>query len=186
MNTPGNARSTASKNKIKMSYLNLLEQGNPSEISVGQICKVAGVNRTTFYSHYSCIDDLVDSIQKDLHVNMGKVLLPDNEIFDQNFALNMIVSALDNTKRFKNIHKNYLDRMIELDYVVDLCEEIRKRYLPMILQGQELSPEQENHFFNFCKNGIVGIIREWVKDDCKEDTQSVAFAILHIMSRLRF
>ncbi len=186
MNTPGNARSTASKQKIKRAYISLLEGGNPSEITVGMICKMAGVNRTTFYSHYSCVEDLIKSIEKELYAGIEEVLLPDDAFLDHNHAFKMVVTALETTKHYKNIHKNYLDRIIELDYVVELCDEIRSRYMPMILQGQEISPQQENHFFNFCKAGIVGIIREWVKDDCKEDVNSIAYAIFHIMSRLRF
>ena len=40
--------------------------------------------------------------------------------------------------------------------------------------------------FVFFKTGIVGIIREWLKNGCAEDMESIAHAIVFIMHQIRF
>ena len=99
MNTPNNARSAQSKNKIKRAFTVLLEAHNVSDITVGDICKEAGVNRTTFYSHYSCIADLYKAIEEDMYVSIKEMLLPTDDISDERVAFNMIVTALEAIKQ---------------------------------------------------------------------------------------
>lgn len=186
MNTPNNARSAQSKIKIKRAFTVLLEAHNVSDITVGDICKEAGVNRTTFYSHYSCIADLYKAIEEDMYVSIKEMLLPTDDISDERVAFNMIVTALEAIKAHRHLHRNHLEHTLEFDYLDELTESIRARYMPLILQGQNLSPEQEEHFFIFCKSGIIGIIRDWVQKDCVADVQSIAHSILFIMHQIRF
>ena len=186
MNTPNNARSAQSKVKIKKAFTALLEAHSVSDITVGDICKEAGVNRTTFYSHYSCIADLYKAIEEDMYVYIKDMLLPTDHISDERVAFNMIVTALEAIKTHRHLHRNHLEHTLEFDYLDELTESIRARYMPLILQGQNLSPEQEEHFFIFCKSGIIGIIRDWVMKDCVADVQSIAHSILSIMHQIRF
>lgn len=186
MNTPNNARSTLSKSKLKKAFVALLETHKAEDITVGEICKEAGVNRTTFYSHYSCIGDLHTALKTDLFDSMRSVLLPADGISDDAEAYEMIVTALEAIKCHKSAHRNQIETMIDFDYLADLIESIRARYMPLMLQGQKLSPVQEEHFFIFCKSGIVGIIRDWVKKDCVDPVETVAHSILFIMHQIRF
>ena len=178
MNTPNNARSAQSKNKIKRAFTVLLEAHNVSDITVGDICKEAGVNRTTFYSHYSCIADLYKAVEEDMYVSIKEMLLPTDDISDERVAFNMIVTALEAIKAHRHLHRNHLEHTLEFDYLDELTESIRARYMPLILQGQNLSPEQEEHFFIFCKSGIIGIIRDWVLKDCVADAAETTLLLM--------
>ena len=186
MNTPNTARSAQSKTKLKRAFIRLLESKALSSITVGEICTLAGVNRTTFYSHYSCISDLYNSLEVDIHSFMETTLLDDSISESKDSAVEVICSVLNLVKEYKNLHINYIDKLVELDYVVKLCDEVRARYMPMILQGEDLTEEQQNFIFTFCKNGIVGIIREWLKNGCTQDVESVAHSIVFIMHQIRF
>ena len=67
MNTPNNARSILSKSKIKQAFVNLLESKNLSDITIGNICDKAGINRTTFYAHFSSLTDLFKALESELY-----------------------------------------------------------------------------------------------------------------------
>ncbi len=45
--------------KMDIAFLELLEQKDFEYITVKEICKKAGVNRSTFYLHYETISDLL-------------------------------------------------------------------------------------------------------------------------------
>ena len=49
--------------KIHGAFLRLLARREFSEISVTAVCKMAGVNRSTFYSHYANTHELAEKIQ---------------------------------------------------------------------------------------------------------------------------
>ncbi len=60
MNTPNNKRRKASQDKIEKVFIKLIQKYELNEISVSDICKLAEINRSTFYANYLDIYDLAD------------------------------------------------------------------------------------------------------------------------------
>ena len=60
MNTPNNKRKKESIERIEKVFISLLQTNELNEISVSDICKLAGLNRTTFYANYTDIYGLAD------------------------------------------------------------------------------------------------------------------------------
>ena len=60
MNTPNNKRKRESRERIEKVFIEYLQEKELSEISVSDICKQAGLNRTTFYANYADIYGLAD------------------------------------------------------------------------------------------------------------------------------
>lgn len=58
-------RSIRTRAAIQSSLLRLLNQFNLDEISIKGLCENAGVNRTTFYLHYTGVNDVLVSIRED-------------------------------------------------------------------------------------------------------------------------
>ena len=52
MNKVNNKRKRNSQEKIKKIFIDLIQNKEINEITVSEICKKAGLNRTTFYSNY--------------------------------------------------------------------------------------------------------------------------------------
>lgn len=78
MNTPGNARSTASKTAIQDAMIALLAEKEPGQISVQDIVKRAGVNRSTFYAHYLDTGDLMKKIEADMVAPLAAGMYAEN------------------------------------------------------------------------------------------------------------
>ena len=66
MNTKNNKRRRESVAKIEHVFVSLLQTKELSQITVSDICKKAGLNRTTFYANYLDIYDLADKIKEHL------------------------------------------------------------------------------------------------------------------------
>ena len=68
-------RSLQSRNTLKAAFLDLFQTKEPEQISIVDLCKKAGLNRSTFYAHYSYIDELIREIiwdcVKDVYFDMG-------------------------------------------------------------------------------------------------------------------
>lgn len=59
------ARGEQSKNVLKTAFLKLFQTKEPEDISVVELCRKAGVNRSTFYAHYEYIDQLILEVLRD-------------------------------------------------------------------------------------------------------------------------
>ena len=55
-------RSERSKAALKRAFLELFHSKEPEEITVVELCRKAGVNRSTFYAHYAYIDILLREV----------------------------------------------------------------------------------------------------------------------------
>jgi AcrR family transcriptional regulator len=57
---------------LKQSLLQLMRERDIGRITVKDICELADINRSTFYTHYSDPRDLLDTIEEELLLEMQK------------------------------------------------------------------------------------------------------------------
>ena len=73
MNTPNNRRRKESRERLEKVFVELLQSRDLSQISVSELCKRAGLNRTTFYANYTDIYGLADSIRDRLEESLAEL-----------------------------------------------------------------------------------------------------------------
>ncbi len=66
MNIKNNARGRASCQALRQALLELLESQELPQITIAQLCRQAGVNRSTFYAHYENIGDLLNELEEEM------------------------------------------------------------------------------------------------------------------------
>ena len=99
MNTPNNKRKKESMERIEKVFIELLQTKALDKISVSDICKHAGLNRTTFYANYTDIYGLADTLRDKLENEMFKLY---KEEVEQGFNSN------DYLKLFRHIKENQI------------------------------------------------------------------------------
>ena len=99
MNTPNNKRKKESMERIEKVFIELLQTKELNEISVSDICKHAGLNRTTFYANYTDIYGLADAIRDKLENEVSDLY---REEVTQGFNSN------DYLKLFRHIKDNQI------------------------------------------------------------------------------
>lgn len=63
MYEPRNQRRTMTKRLLKESLIELLKEKDIRKINITELCRAAGVNRTTFYCHYSNQYDVLKDME---------------------------------------------------------------------------------------------------------------------------
>ena len=58
-------RTKYTKKIIKDTFIKLLSEKDIKKVTVSEICKLADVNRATFYRYYLDVYDLLDHIEED-------------------------------------------------------------------------------------------------------------------------
>ena len=59
------ARADQSRAALKKAFLELFQTKEPEEITVVELCRKAGLNRSTFYAHYGFMDMLVREVLRE-------------------------------------------------------------------------------------------------------------------------
>ena len=84
-------RQTTTKSDIKEAFIQLLATRNLEDITISQLTKKAGVNRSTFYLHYLDKQDFLEQLKEETITTVRMILR--KETFYPKEALEAILST---------------------------------------------------------------------------------------------
>ncbi len=98
MNVKNNRRRQQSREKIEQIFVEMLQEREITEVTVSDICKKTGLNRSTFYANYTDIYELADTIREKLEDEVNA--LYENDMVNQ--------CGNDYLKLFRHIKENQI------------------------------------------------------------------------------
>lgn len=162
MNTPNNKRKKASIEKIERVFIELLQSKELSKISVSDICKKAGLNRTTFYANYSDIYALADSIRDKLENNLSEMY---HDEITQGLNSNDYLKLFRHIKENQIFYRTYFRLGYDNDYkIITYDTNLAKEHF------QNKLIEYHAEFF---RGGVTQIIKLWLQNGCKETPEDM-------------
>lgn len=177
---------------MNQALLELLNQKDYNCISIKEICKKAGVNRSTFYLHYDNIHDLLQESIANIHKkflsyfnNCPKHFV--KQINDMTNADLILIKSNYLLPYLNYIKENCIIYQVSVKYPI-LMQSIAKYDL---LNTEILFPifkkfnieEKANHYISaYYINGISAIVKEWIKKDCKDDINYICDVIIRCVN----
>lgn len=162
MNTPNNKRKKESMERIEKIFIELLQTKALNEISVSDICKRAGLNRTTFYANYPDIYGLADAIRDKLEVAVSDLY---RDEITQGFNSN------DYLKLFRHIQENQI--FYQTYFKLGYDNKYRIISYDTGLAKIHFQNKHIEYHMEFFKAGITQIIKMWLKNGCKESPEEM-------------
>ena len=162
MNTPNNKRKKESMDRIEKVFIELLQTKELDEISVSDICKRAGLNRTTFYANYTDIYGLADVIRDKLENEVSDLY---REEVTQGFNSNDYLKLFRHIKDNQIFYKTYFKLGYDNNYKIF-------RYDTALAYKHFQNKFIEYHM-EFFKAGITQIIKIWLNGGCKESPEDM-------------
>ena len=162
MNTPNNKRKKESIERIEKIFIELLQTKALNEISVSDICKRAGLNRTTFYANYPDIYGLADAIRDKLEVAVSDLY---RDEITQGFNSN------DYLKLFRHIQENQI--FYQTYFKLGYDNKYRIISYDTGLAKMHFQNKHIEYHMEFFKAGITQIIKMWLKNGCKESPEEM-------------
>lgn len=161
MNTPNNKRKKDSQEKIEKTFLQLIQKKNISEISVSTICKIAKLNRSTFYANYIDVYDLVEKVKNRMAEEFAEFQFSNNSQQDYNGYLNMFKHIKENQIFYKTYFKL---EDISISPVTRYNIEMAKTLY---------NNEYIDYHIEFFRAGLNAIIKKWLNNNCKESPEEM-------------
>ncbi|MGN0998737.1 MAG: TetR/AcrR family transcriptional regulator, partial [Faecousia sp.] len=181
MNTPNNAKSAASIAAIKCAMLELVAEKPYLQISVAELCKKAGLNRTTFYSHFSSVHDVLVELEDDMYQTVVKDVLPADGDVQLLTSKDTMCQVLGFLKKQERLYRQFLPQLSETRIFRELSEFVQEKYIiPNYHPASSMRGEYGYHF-EFCKQGTMGILTKWVSGGCAESEEEMASFIEHML-----
>ena len=161
MNIKNNKRRKASREKIERAFIELLQSRDIKEITVSDLIKMTGLNRSTFYANYVDIFDLADQTRKILEDDFSN-LFADYDYFNERSG------AL---KMFQHIKENQLF----YNTYFKLCYDDKHLISIYDTKRAEIEHMDSNikYHIEFFRNGLNAIIKLWLAGGCQESPEEM-------------
>lgn len=150
------------KKVIKDTFLSLLEEKELSTITVTEICRLADINRGTFYRYYMDVDDLLKNIEQEFIDEIKES--PSIEAMEEHsiysFTKGILEIFYNNKKLVRLLFNNYRN-IYFLNEVLEIC------YSKCIVDWNDdtIDSTQLENDVVFIFNGALGVINYWIKND---------------------
>ena len=164
MNKTVNNRKKKSVEKIEKIFIQLIQRYEINEITVSDICKLASINRTTFYANYLDIYDLADKIKDSMFYNL--LDLYKEEVMKGEHSYNylkLFQHIKENQIYYKTMLKLKMDFSKYFDYSQENGEAMK--YLGTI--------KNMEYHIEFFKAGMSAIITKWLQEGCQESPEEM-------------
>lgn len=162
------------KKKLTNTLLVLIEEKKLKDITVLELCKNANINRTTFYKYYKDIDDLVEKIEESLLVDLQKYIYD----IKRNYLISYTGKIIETIAEHKEIYGRLLSENGDHTFLNKILSQV---YEPSITEWKKLlkkaSQNDLEKIYNFIVDGTIGIVEEWIKNNCQEEPSNVSIFI---------
>lgn len=170
MNTK-DSRYIAAEKKIKRAFYDILSRKSIDRIRTQEIIEAAGINKSTFYSHYRDKYDLLTSIGSDtadiLYPALVKIFTgmlsdePDSNVEGE--ALQYLSEIFTQYERYFRVVMRDLSGAMFASQLSDRIEEI------WLTQGiADPSEIYYSYLINAITYILIGTIEKWVRRDCAD------------------
>ena len=168
MNIKNNSRYKMSSEKIETAFLTLILNHRYEDITINQVCKQAGINRSTFYCHYDDINDLVIKIESKFAKSTASIF---------NYGQRQTHEAFIEMFTFIKENKYFYKAFLNIPYATFAEKNTQVEVLKNIGNNANIEQSKKMGIFyraSFFGAGIKEMCRLWLQFDCKETPEQMA------------
>ncbi len=173
---------------MNQALIELLNKKEYDFITVKEICKKAGVNRSTFYLHYETIDDLLrECIQNSDKQFLEYFPNSTKEFFDKmrdakNEEL-ILITPQYLTPYLQYIYDNRLTHQVAAKHNIlmnsmEKFNSLNKFVFQPIFARFGVDEKTGNYMIAYYLNGIAAIVNQWIKNDCRDEIRYIEDVII--------
>ena len=162
MNTPNNKRRKNSQEKIERAFVHFLQTKEINEISVTDICKEAKLNRSTFYTNYLDVYDLVEKIVKKIENDVFMLYQEERETKNNT---NDFLKLFRHIKENQIFYKTYFKLNRDKHFIIQQYD----TNLSKLMYEDKFI----DYHIEFFMAGLNAIVKKWLNNDCKESPEEI-------------
>lgn len=168
------------RSNIKSAFWDLYEKKRLEQITVSEICKKAGYNRSTFYDYYSDIYAVLDEIESEIITPSDfQELILNNVIFGTSRE-EMIQKLLDLYERKSKYLTVLLGEKGDPAYRVKLLERIAPVLMELGSCKKEADKTRLRYLMEYQSSGILSMLNKWFTEGKKIPAQQMVELLMSI------
>lgn len=175
-----NRRAMMTKKMLKDALVELLNTKEISQITIRELCEIADINRSTFYSHYRDQFDLLNSIEEEVISNLldflGNIAVKESS---NRMIEYFLMYVKDNGKLFKVLlckqeSTSFKEKVVKI--IIDQLQSFIKF---------DVQPQLIPYVYTFILNGCIAIIINWINSSFDLTPEQISNLLLSFGEKAR-
>ena len=162
------------KQIIRQNLVPLMKKYPVSRISIKMLCEQAGINRSTFYAHYTDVNDLLTQIQQEI-IDELYILVSGEAFTKQN---NLTIQALEQILSYAKTNAELFEVLLSENGDFAFQREIMTLAQHKIIETLKHLKQPEKSISDYLQyyivNGALSVIQKWLADGMKESITDMA------------
>ncbi|SFL35502.1 transcriptional regulator, TetR family [Gracilibacillus orientalis] len=155
---------------LKDSLIQLMNEKTFSSITVKEVCSRADINRSTFYTHFTDVLDLLYSIEAEIIEEMNKSLNAFNFAKEEE-SIQMTEKLLEYIKERKEIFEALLENNTGTSFEKRVMDIARRCVMNRALTA---NIDAASYLSTFMVSGAINVIKDWLFNDQKQSPKQMA------------
>ncbi|NLV49484.1 MAG: TetR/AcrR family transcriptional regulator [Clostridiales bacterium] len=168
------------KNSIRTAFLYLLEDKEFSKLTIRELAETAGINRKTFYLHYSSLDDVMEELRRDILLTAGGIIEKLDFLsadFSEEKAGAVLSGALS---RNRKLMRRLLDLKRYGELISGVQGSVRNAFAEYYSTTYGLDEDILRVCAEYLTRGMMGAYKAWLDEEEKMPLQE----LIKLMCRL--
>jgi AcrR family transcriptional regulator len=177
-------RVTKTKQALEEALLALLQEKPLKSISITEICRLANINRGTFYLHYGQIEDLFEEYYREIMKDLSESY---QEPYRHVSVLNprelepSTIRIFHHIEKYKNFYRIVFSKTVPMSYyylLFDQVQELLQRDMEHMLKPK-IDPAMHSAYH---ANAILGLILEWGRNGFRQKAEDMNLLLVRILN----
>lgn len=159
---------------LRQALLELMKTTGIDKITVTDICRVADINRGTFYAHYSDPKDLLHQIQDEFYNEMQdslKLLHASNGAISPHIVTHEMLQHIAQNSALCVI---LLGEHGDADFLRRIIRIAQEPLHSLWTKHSGIAPAQYDYRYAFVANGSYGVVQRWIQTGMQEPPSEIA------------
>lgn len=172
MNRSNNERYQATERRIIDAFIQLLPDKDVPEITVSEICRIARINRSSFYLHFRDVYDLMDAIERRFCQYYADLFERPEETYNLGRRFQRLFAFIYEHRDF---YIPYWQQAKSLSVLDAALSEKAERQMKVTAAQYGFQTEEELQYHRvFFKAGLAALIGRWLGRKCPESPEELS------------
>lgn len=179
MNIRNNQRYQENERKLRECFISLLDTSDIDHITVRMLCDRTGLHRSTFYTHYEDIFDLLYRTEAAMNAELYSKVK--DMMQEEDFYLNpsFYICFLKHMEKHRAFYHACLKKRNAFPIQEGAQTLFENIIRPACRKKGIFNEEEMMYYFTFYQAGITMIYKRWIDGGCREPAEKIADYIVH-------
>ncbi|WP_227522032.1 TetR/AcrR family transcriptional regulator [Bacillus solitudinis] len=167
---------------LKDSFIKLLKEKDISSITVKEICELADINRSTFYSHFSDQFDLLDKLENEIIEDMTGYLSQHHHM-NEDDDIQMLENLIEYFASKQEICKTLLNEKSDNAFQKKVMVFAHQFFKNSWIADNHLDEALSEYVSTFIISGSIHVINSWLNNGMNKSPKEMAEIINNLVKK---